>query len=174
MKLLSSHEEEKKYFPLFWIAFSVLLLVADYFAGPFVQFPITYFIPISLASWYNGLPWGLSFALILPLVRLYFNLALWTIPWTYVEAGVNCIIRIVVFTLFVILISRTAKQTSELAKEVKMLSGLLPICSYCKKIRNESNHWQQIEDYVSERSDALFTHGICPECAKKYYPRYFK
>ena len=173
MKLLPSLDEEKKYLPVFWIGFSMLLLAADYFGGPFVQFPITYLIPISLASWYNGLTWGLSFAVILPLVRLYFNLALWTIPWTYVEASINCIIRIIVFTLFVILISRTAKQTSELTKEVKMLSGLLPICAYCKKIRDDSNHWQQIEQYVTEHSDALFTHGICPDCTKKYYPRYF-
>lgn len=54
--------------------------------------------------------------------------------------------------------------------EVKTLSGLLPICSSCKKIRNDNGYWQQIEGYIHEHSGAQFTHGICPECAKKLYP----
>jgi hypothetical protein len=45
---------------------------------------------------------------------------------------------------------------------------LLPICSYCKKIRNDRNYWQQVEGYISERSEAQFSHGICPECYAQY------
>jgi phosphoserine phosphatase RsbU/P len=47
---------------------------------------------------------------------------------------------------------------------VKTLQGLLPICSYCKRIRNDSNYWQQVESYVAEHSEAEFTHGVCPQC----------
>ena len=47
---------------------------------------------------------------------------------------------------------------------VRHLSGLLPICAYCKRIRDDKDYWQQIEHYLSERSDAQFTHGICPDC----------
>ena len=58
--------------------------------------------------------------------------------------------------------------------EVKTLSGLLPICSSCKRIRNEDdNSWQQIEDYIATHSDADFTHGICPECAQRLYPELY-
>lgn len=57
--------------------------------------------------------------------------------------------------------------------EVKTLSGLLPICSSCKKIRDDSGYWRQIEEYVKQHSNAEFTHGICPECVKKLYPDYF-
>lgn len=53
---------------------------------------------------------------------------------------------------------------------VKQLSGLLPICSHCKKIRDDQGYWQQIEQYIHERSEAQFSHGICRECAKKHYP----
>lgn len=53
---------------------------------------------------------------------------------------------------------------------IKTLSGLLPICSSCKKIRDDTGYWNQIEAYISIHSDAEFTHGICPECAKKLYP----
>jgi PAS domain S-box-containing protein len=54
--------------------------------------------------------------------------------------------------------------------EVKTLRGFLPICSYCKKIRDDKGYWSQIESYIHKHSDAEFSHGICPECAKKYYP----
>ncbi|MEK6743448.1 MAG: transporter substrate-binding domain-containing protein [Nitrospirota bacterium] len=53
--------------------------------------------------------------------------------------------------------------------EVRTLSGMLPICSSCKKIRDDKGYWNQIESYVSEHSGAEFTHGICPECEKKVY-----
>ncbi|MBF0258101.1 MAG: transporter substrate-binding domain-containing protein [Desulfamplus sp.] len=55
-------------------------------------------------------------------------------------------------------------------KEVKQLSGLLPICSHCKKIRDDKGYWNQIEVYIRDHSDAEFSHGICQECAKKHYP----
>ncbi|WAC08393.1 MAG: hypothetical protein OS130_04155 [Thermodesulfobacteriota bacterium] len=50
------------------------------------------------------------------------------------------------------------------------MSGLLPICASCKKIRDDSGYWKQIEAYIREYSDATFTHGICPECVKNLYP----
>ena len=54
--------------------------------------------------------------------------------------------------------------------EVKTLSGFLPICASCKKIRDDKGYWNQIEAYISEHSEAEFSHGICPECAKNLYP----
>ena len=56
--------------------------------------------------------------------------------------------------------------------QVKTLSGLLPICSGCKKIRDDQGYWNRIETYISEHSGAQFSHGICPDCAKKYFPDY--
>ncbi|NOY70294.1 MAG: DUF3365 domain-containing protein [Deltaproteobacteria bacterium] len=57
-------------------------------------------------------------------------------------------------------------------EEVKTLKGFIPICSSCKKIRNDGGYWEQIEKYISERSDAEFSHGICPDCMEKLYPEY--
>ena len=54
--------------------------------------------------------------------------------------------------------------------EVKTLQGIIPICSNCKKIRDDSGYWEQVEKYVKDRSDAEFSHSICPECAKMLYP----
>jgi hypothetical protein len=56
--------------------------------------------------------------------------------------------------------------------QVKQLNQLLPICSNCKKIRNDSGYWEQIETYVTDHSNAEFTHSLCPDCAKKLYPGY--
>ena len=54
--------------------------------------------------------------------------------------------------------------------EVKTLRGFLPICSYCKKIRDDKGYWNQIEEYIQDHSATEFSHGICQECAKKHYP----
>ena len=58
--------------------------------------------------------------------------------------------------------------------EVKTLSGLLPICANCKKIRDDKGYWNQIEAYIRDHSEADFSHSICPECAKKLYPEFYK
>jgi len=58
--------------------------------------------------------------------------------------------------------------------EVRTLQGLLPICMSCKKIRDDKGAWTQMEVYISEHTDAEFSHGMCNECAKKLYPKYFK
>jgi PAS domain S-box-containing protein len=65
-------------------------------------------------------------------------------------------------------------QLQEVLDEVKILSGLLPICASCKKIRDDEGYWQQVEVYVREHSEAEFTHSICPECAKRLYPGLFE
>ena len=61
---------------------------------------------------------------------------------------------------------RLARQMAD----IKQLRGLLPICMHCKKIRNEKGYWQQVEQYIGDHSEAVFSHGICDDCLKKYYP----
>ena len=59
------------------------------------------------------------------------------------------------------------QRTLGLIANIKRLSGLLPICSYCKRIRSDQNYWEQVENYITEHSDARFSHGICPDCFDK-------
>ena len=59
------------------------------------------------------------------------------------------------------------RELSRALSEVKVLHGLLPICMYCKKIRDDKDYWQSVEGYISEHTDARFSHGICPECYEK-------
>ena len=63
-------------------------------------------------------------------------------------------------------------QLQNAMQDVKVLSGFLPICAACKKIRDDTGYWRQIEEYISKHSNALFSHGICPDCSKKLYPEY--
>lgn len=65
---------------------------------------------------------------------------------------------------------RLIDELKNALSELKRLSGLLPICSNCKKIRDDKGYWNQLESYISERSEALFSHSICPECAEILYP----
>jgi len=65
---------------------------------------------------------------------------------------------------------RLIRQLTEALGQVKQLCGLLPICSHCKKIRDDKGYWQEVEAYIHTHSEARFSHGICRECAKKYYP----
>jgi len=66
------------------------------------------------------------------------------------------------------------KELKQAIERIKTLKGLLPICSSCKKIRNDAGYWQNVERYIREHSDARFTHGICPECAGRLYPEVYK
>ncbi|WP_306601929.1 response regulator [Geothrix sp. 21YS21S-2] len=62
------------------------------------------------------------------------------------------------------------RSLEETLAQVKTLSGLLPICARCKKIRDDNGYWNQIEAFISAHSDADFTHGICPDCSRALYP----
>lgn len=62
----------------------------------------------------------------------------------------------------------TLTRTTQLKNEIKTLSGLLPICAWCKKVRGDKGYWAQIEEYVEKHSDASFSHGICPDCMAKF------
>ncbi|MEN8143230.1 MAG: response regulator, partial [Thermodesulfobacteriota bacterium] len=57
---------------------------------------------------------------------------------------------------------------------VKTLSGMLPICASCKKVRDDKGYWNQIESYITNHSEAEFSHGICPDCVKEIYPDQYK
>jgi DNA-binding response OmpR family regulator len=65
------------------------------------------------------------------------------------------------------------RQLEEALVNVKQLQGLLPICCYCKSIRNDQNYWEQVEHYIAARSDTLFSHGICPRCYDKLMAEQF-
>jgi hypothetical protein len=74
------------------------------------------------------------------------------------------------FGMVAMVIDKIRIRAEKSEEHVKQLEGILPICSYCKKIRDEKNEWHVIEAYIENRSKAEFSHGICPDCIKKYWP----
>ncbi len=68
---------------------------------------------------------------------------------------------------------RLNTKLQEALAKVKTLSGLLPICANCKRIRDDEGYWQQVEVYIRDHSEADFSHGICPDCAAKLYPDFY-
>jgi hypothetical protein len=63
-----------------------------------------------------------------------------------------------------------ADRLEKAQKEIKTLRGFIPICASCKKIRDDKGYWQQVESYITDHSEALFTHSVCPDCMEKLYP----
>ncbi len=66
------------------------------------------------------------------------------------------------------------EELQEALTKVKLLSGLLPICANCKKIRDNEDYWQDVAVYIRDHSEADFSHGICPDCARELYPEFYK
>ena len=89
-----------------------------------------------------------------------------TKPFSRAELRARLEVGVRIVGLQTSLAARVAELEEALAR-VKQLQGLLPICSYCKKIRNDRNGWQQLENYIGERSEAQFSHTICPDCFEK-------
>lgn len=102
-------------------------------------------------------------------------------PWEVVLSGDKIEVianRSQIFDLLVSVMEKTSIQNEELSKvnnelkaalkEVKTLHGLIPICSHCKKMRTDAGAWEQMEEYISKRSDTQFSHGICPSCAQTW------
>ena len=84
--------------------------------------------------------------------------------------GALFIILTFIFGTLIYFMRQSAKTIYSRTQELRILSGLLPICSFCKKIRNKEDHWELLESYITARSESKFTHGLCPECREKHYP----
>ncbi len=67
-------------------------------------------------------------------------------------------------------LSRKVTELEEALEHVKLLQGILPICAWCKKVRDDGDYWHTVEEYISTNSEAEFSHSICPDCMAKHYP----
>ncbi len=87
-------------------------------------------------------------------------------PFDHGELRARLLVGVRILELQAVLTERV-RQLEDALSRVKRLQGLLPICSYCKRVRNDDNYWQQVETFITQHSEAAFSHGICPECYKK-------
>lgn len=156
-----------------WVLTAVVILAVDYLVGRavgpyFLVFTVLFTLPVMLISWNGGWRCGVLLSVFLCLVRFGFHF-LWTEGWPVYIAAINGVGRALMLSLLALLTSALGVQTRKLRERVRTLEGILPICMHCKRIRDEHDQWQPVESYVASRSDAEFSHGLCPACAERYY-----
>ncbi|MFA5367230.1 MAG: hypothetical protein WC333_05080 [Dehalococcoidia bacterium] len=149
----------------------------DYITGYEFGFFVLYFIPIAIASWLFGIRYAAFFSVASAIV--------WVLSDRYsghtydhvLYLVWNAIIRLLAFLLIGLFLSRIhillaeeRKFTGDLNRalnEIKTLSELLPICAWCKRVRDDKGYWQQLEEYVKTHTEVQFSHGLCQDCAAK-------
>jgi hypothetical protein len=159
--------------PTTYVLFGAGILLLDYATGPYLMFPILFVLPVVCAGWFYSARWAHGLAWGLPVGRLLIAYGLDSpAPLTYL--AINASVRIAVLSLLAFLVARTARQTKELEREVKRLKGILPICMFCKRIRDDDASWQAVETYITLHSEVDFSHSVCPECQQQHYGEFFK
>ncbi len=149
---------------LHWIALAAAILLVDYATGPVVQFSILFVLPVSLATLRHGVRTGIVVATVLPLLKLTFVFE-WQPRVSWVLEGIDTAVDIAILGGLAGLIHQMLQQQ----RQIRVLQGLLPICGFCKRIREDEGHWRQLESFISERSPAEFSHTVCEACARTHY-----
>lgn len=147
--------------------FSCGILGLDLLTGPFLMFPILFVVPVAASAWFYSPRFALLLSVLLPVGR-------WAIaafvehPSPIVYASINALVRIAVLCLLAVLVGRTARQTKELKREISLLEGILSVCMFCKRIRDDQENWKSLETYIGGHPKSDFSHGMCPDCAKQH------
>jgi hypothetical protein len=155
----------------------ILIGFLDFVSGYEMSFSLFYLAPITLVTWWAGRRWGVAVASFSTLVWLGAEMASGRAFTHPLISFWNTLMRVSCFLIVVILLAQLKRSYAEqrrMARElrasltqVNILSGLIPICAWCKKVRDDQGYWQQVELYITEHSAASFTHGICQECHDK-------
>ncbi|MEX2272266.1 MAG: hypothetical protein WD690_12385 [Vicinamibacterales bacterium] len=151
--------------PAYSLAIAAFVILLDYAVGPRIEFPGLFIVPVVYAAWYGGLRWALPLSL-LPFAHVTIVMAAPGAADVY-EAVISAVVRVLVLAAVAWWITSVAQAQRALTNELALLEGLLPICAYCKKIRDDAGDWQVLEKYIQERSTATFTHGVCEACLKQ-------
>jgi hypothetical protein len=140
----------------------------DWELVPLSVFPFLYIFPVMLAAWNHGLLFPMLCVTGLSLVRVAHQFVFDARPDS-IDEGTTALVRFFVLTLLTALTYMLGRQSRQLRQRVRMLEGILPICSQCKSIRDEQNNWVQLEGYITTHSAAQFSHSLCPHCFKEFY-----
>lgn len=162
------------------IPLTLIVALLDYFTRNELQVSVLYLVPIALASWkltrgeavfvasFSALIW---FVAETPVLRQ--TTTVW-IPFLNMLAlfGVFLTVALILSALREAFAEqkRLIRELEEALGRVKTLTGLLPMCSWCKKVRDDQGYWKAVEAYIHEHSNAEVTHGICPECRTSFFP----
>lgn len=161
------------------VTVGILLIfgILDWYTGHELNFLVFYFIPVFIATWFFGLIVSVTLAIICAMVWFAADHLSGHTYTSSIYAVWNTLIRLISFLVIVWCVAKVRdllnreRQTAETLRrslsEIKILETFLPICAQCKKIRNKQGEWQHLEDYFGQHANAKFSHGYCPECARK-------
>ncbi len=155
----------------------IILGVVDWQTGFELNFFVFYFIPISISAWIFGIELSIIISMLCSIVWFVAgNQTGYIYPSNFIAVW-NTVIRLFSFIIIsystaninkLYILSKTNYNNLQNALlQIKTLESFLSICCVCKKIRNEKGNWQQIESYISDHANTVFSHGYCPECGKK-------
>jgi K+-sensing histidine kinase KdpD len=159
------------------IAFILALGYVDYVTVFEFDLFLFYAVPVAITAWMVGRWAGVSVALVSVGVWFAAHL-LWTNPYSSLfYAAWNTALHAGWMFLVALTIARIRDDLDrerrlnaalvEALNQVKVLQGLLPVCAWCRKIRNDEGYWEELETYIRKHTDAKFTHGICPTCQRR-------
>jgi hypothetical protein len=146
-----------------WVGVALWVIWADSMSGLPPLFPVTYLVPVILAANSGCFSIALLLSFVMPLARLQGHDGLNDNPQVWANALIHCF----VLAFIAMLVYRQQR-------EVKVLRGILRVCSFCKRIKSGEETWQPIESYVTRHADVRFSHTFCPECARAHYPEFFR
>jgi hypothetical protein len=159
---------------------NLIIGVIDYLTGYQIGIEIFYLMPISLITWIINRNAGIIMSVISTATIMTANFLTGKGIQNYLIESWNIFVHLGFFIVLVYLIAEEKiisdnnkaliRELREAKDEIKTLSGLLPICSSCKKIRDYDGCWTNIELYISENTEAQFSHTICPGCKDMLYP----
>lgn len=165
------------------LALLLTIWIVDYVTGFELRMEPFYLIPLAFSGWYIDRTTGYVFsAITVGIITLADALTGKTFDNLLLELW-NAAMRLGFYLVIVYLLSRLRssmqdrenliRELQDTLKEVKELRGILPICSSCKKIRTDEGYWQNVDEYISQHTNAEFSHGLCKECAMKLYPQFY-
>jgi hypothetical protein len=152
----------------------LLIFIIDIVVPNGIAIGFLYSVPVLLSLFYRTIPgpYRLAFVCSAFIIIGYFFSYLGEEVWYSV---INRILSLAVVWLTALLVAQwnlLEENREKALNEIKVLRGFLPICASCKKIRDDEGYWHQLEVYVTKHSEAEFSHGICPDCMRKLYPKY--
>ncbi len=152
------------------LSFAGFLVLHIFEGGGGYTSPVFCYVFPPIAIYLLGLRWGIGLSVLVVSPMMYF-LITGILGGETQGYSQSFVVRFLLsYLVSMSLFQLVEYQRLKAEQEVKNLSGLLPICAGCKMIRQDDGSWSQIESYIQNRSDAQFSHGICPECTKELYP----
>ncbi|MDH4068939.1 MAG: hypothetical protein OEV30_00805 [Ignavibacteria bacterium] len=148
-----------------------LVALLDYLSGSELSFSIFYIFPVLATSWFVGHRAALTMAVLSSAVWLAVDTAAGATYSHYLIPIWNALVRLIFFVVVGVVVPHLRLEIQHSHLALKRLTELLPMCAWCRNIRDAEGAWSSLEEYIETHTGSEVTHGICPRCIDKHFPR---